>query len=386
MRAFTSLRRLPRLALVTAVVAVAGIVVAVAVAANPSTDRSFTPQKADQVTNVDVLRQQIANYYGDPGKTGIFSADSNYAREAEGVAKDGANWLGARSQTTNKAIVLDVDDTTLATWNYEIFSNWAFNPATNAIFVTEQRFPAVPGMVEMVNNAAAAGYAIFYLTGRPQTQEAATLGNLTSDGVGVDAAFGLRTGKQRRHRMRHARVCPARDHTKTHGLPLTDRIDGQRAAARDGLTGNQHHVQQQLDAILRQQNPGQIPAQAGLAVFDQAARHLLSIASIDLRAGRARGAECQPAELQLGGSRVRALLDQIHGELGGFLVLVLRHHFEAVHDRSNRADQVMANPRAQQRGEVEALQFNSARHGRSPGGWTANVRLSDSAIEREAAV
>ena len=46
-----------------------------------------------------------------------------------------------------KAIVLDVDDTTLVTWNYEIFSNWAYNPATNATFVTDQSFPAVPGMV-----------------------------------------------------------------------------------------------------------------------------------------------------------------------------------------------------------------------------------------------
>jgi predicted secreted acid phosphatase len=181
--------RLPRLAIAVAAVAVAGIVVAVAVAANPSTDRSFTPQKADQVTNIDVLRQQIANYYGDPGKSGNIGADSNYVREAEGVAKDGANWLAARSKVPNKAIVLDVDDTTLATWNYETFSNWAFNPTTNGQFVTSQLFPPVPGMVDMVNEAAGEGYAIFFLTGRGAAQEPATLGNLTSDGVGVDAGY-----------------------------------------------------------------------------------------------------------------------------------------------------------------------------------------------------
>ena len=189
MRSFTSMRRLPRLAVAIAAVAVAGIVVAVAVAANPSTDRSFTPQKADQVTNVDVLRQQIANYYGDPGKTGNFSADSNYANEASSVANNGANWLAARSRVANRAIVLDVDDTTLATWNYEIFSNWAFNPVSNGVFVTDQRFPAVPGMVDMVTQAAGEGYAIFFLTGRPQAQEPPTLGNLTSDGIGVDAGY-----------------------------------------------------------------------------------------------------------------------------------------------------------------------------------------------------
>ena len=189
MPSFTSMRRLPRLAIATAVVVLAGAVVAVALAANPSTDVTFTPQKADQVTNVDVLRQQIANYYGDPGKTGVFSPDSNYAREAESVANDGSNWLGARSQVANKAIVLDVDDTTLATWNYEIFSNWAFNPTTNGQFVTDQRFPAVPGMVAMVNEAKAEGYAVFFLTGRGAAQETATLGNLTSDGIGVDAGY-----------------------------------------------------------------------------------------------------------------------------------------------------------------------------------------------------
>ena len=88
-----------------------------------------------------------------------------------------------------KAIVLDVDDTTLLTWNYEIFSNWAFNPTTNAQFVTDQKFPAVFGMVDLANTAEREGYAVFFLTGRPATQEAATLGNLTADGIGVDAGY-----------------------------------------------------------------------------------------------------------------------------------------------------------------------------------------------------
>ena len=92
-------------------------------------------------------------------------------------------------RVANRAIVLDVDDTTLATWNYEIFSNWAFNPVSNGVFVTDQRFPAVPGMVDMVTQAAGEGYAIFFLTGRPQAQEPPTLGNLTSDGIGVDAGY-----------------------------------------------------------------------------------------------------------------------------------------------------------------------------------------------------
>jgi hypothetical protein len=153
-----------------------------------------TPNSADQITNLDVLRQQIRNYYGDPLGTGIAADDGNYAGEARKVADAGRRWLNATHNTTGiKAIILDVDDTTLMTWNYEIFSNWAFNPTTNGQFVTDQRFPAVFGMVDMANEAAKEGYAIFFLTGRGAAQEAATLGNLTSDGVGVDAGYPMPT-------------------------------------------------------------------------------------------------------------------------------------------------------------------------------------------------
>jgi hypothetical protein len=179
---------------------VAGLVVAAAGAwaqtAHPPI-RTITPNSEKQVTNIDVLRQQLKNYYGAPlattGPNGTWTAplnlDSNYADEARSVAEKGGAWLHARAKRTDKAIVLDVDDTTLATWNYELYSNWDFNPATNGQFVTDQLFPAVPGMVEMVETAAADGYAIFYLTGRPLAQEAPTLGNLTSDRIGVDAGY-----------------------------------------------------------------------------------------------------------------------------------------------------------------------------------------------------
>jgi hypothetical protein len=149
-----------------------------------------TPHSEREMTNLDVLRQQIRNYYGDPLGTGTFAPDSYYAREARSVAASGTRYLAARHTTyRTRAIVLDVDDTSLATYNYEIASNWAYNPATNAQYVTQQLFPPVPGMVRMATTAEREGYAIFFLTGRPQTQEAATLGNLTADGIGVDAGY-----------------------------------------------------------------------------------------------------------------------------------------------------------------------------------------------------
>jgi len=177
-----------------ATVAIASTVGGVAYSAGVATQQpaiqTSTPKTERQVTNIDVLRQQLRNYYGDPLGTGTFGADSNYAKEATSVAAAGERWISAPHHTKGtKAILLDVDDTSLATWNYEIASNWAFNPATNATYVLEQRFPAVPGMVELVKTAEREGYAIFFLTGRGAAQEQATLGNLTADGVGVDAGY-----------------------------------------------------------------------------------------------------------------------------------------------------------------------------------------------------
>ena len=181
-----------RSTIVAAIVAatVVGGGVAYAATAQPAI-QTWTPKNADQVTNLDVLRQQIRNYYGDPLGTGTFAANSNYAKEATKVAQEGAHWLKAKKPAGHrmKAIVLDVDDTTLTTWNYELVSNWAYNPTTNATYVNGQLFPATPGMVDMVTQAAHEGYAIFWITGRPVTQAAATLGNLGADGIGVDAGY-----------------------------------------------------------------------------------------------------------------------------------------------------------------------------------------------------
>ena len=161
----------------------------------------ITPKTAAQVTNIDILRSEIKNYYGTPGaSTGggatagwtlALDGTSNYAKEAASVAKSGRQWLDAKAESHKypmKAIVLDVDDTTLTTWDYELYSNWDYLPSSNTSFVggtntafTGNVFPATPGMVEMVNVAHDLGYAIFFITGRPDSQHLPTIANLVSD-------------------------------------------------------------------------------------------------------------------------------------------------------------------------------------------------------------
>ena len=161
-------------------------------------DLTYTPKSEQLMPNIDVARQWAKNYYGAPtavagsGATGTWNTplnlDSNYAKEAERVTDKGGHWLWARSHVRHRAIVLDVDDTSLTTWNYELYSNWDFNPTTNASFVgltgttfTGNMFPATPGMLDLADKAHDLGYAIFWITGRGDSQHAATVANLQSD-------------------------------------------------------------------------------------------------------------------------------------------------------------------------------------------------------------
>jgi hypothetical protein len=158
------------------------------------------PTRASQIQNLDQVKTAIKAYYGDTatstpdpvdGKTMLHVASPTgaYAEEMSGIEARAGRYLAARShpgrshgRQQNKAIVLDVDDTTLNTYDYEIYSNFVYNPDTNADFVNAAAFPAVFGMPSLVNRARHEGYSIFFLTGRPDAQRAGTVTNL--DNVG----------------------------------------------------------------------------------------------------------------------------------------------------------------------------------------------------------
>jgi hypothetical protein len=173
------------------------------------------PTSADQIQNIDQVKTAIKGYYGDtvtaqldPVDNAIdggdkalhqFSPTSSYADEMAGIVANAEKFLrkpNAGSGTGTKAVLFDIDDTVLNTYSYEIYSNFVYNPTTNAAFVnaclttTGCVFPAVPSMVGLEQYAESQGYAVFFLTGRPgaasNTQLPGTLANLTAAGYDVD--------------------------------------------------------------------------------------------------------------------------------------------------------------------------------------------------------
>src|ERR1051326_1517757 len=180
------------------------------------------------------------------------------------------------------------------------------------------------------------------------------------DRVRVDRGRTGLPGNEAGNRLRHAGIEAGGRHPKARDLAVPDRIDRDGAAAGDRLIGENQQIEQQLDAILRQQQPRKIPRDLGLLVVEQAARHGFGVAEIDRGSDRAGGAEREPAELQARRGLLRALLDQVERESLGLLIAVVFQHFEPVDEGADRADQVVANSRAQQGGEIE--HFEGAVH------------------------
>jgi hypothetical protein len=161
------------------------------------------PTSANQIQNIDQVRTAIKGYYGDTltdtpdpvnGATmlHVASPTSAYANEMRSIERNAERYLareahqhGRHDSRAAKALVFDIDDTTLNTYNYEIYSQFIYNPTTNATFVNSAAFPAVFGMPQLIKEAKAEGYTIFFITGRPATQLPGTLTNLEDAGYGT---------------------------------------------------------------------------------------------------------------------------------------------------------------------------------------------------------
>ncbi len=159
------------------------------------------PTSADQIQNIDQVKTAIKGYYGDtvtgqvdPVPNTIdggdvvlhtFSPTGAYANEVGGIVQDAEKFLAKPKATHGpgvKAVLFDVDDTTLNTYNYEIYSNFVFNPTTNNAFADAAAFPAVPHMVDLEHFAESLGYQVFFLTGRRDPRRPGTITNLTGQG------------------------------------------------------------------------------------------------------------------------------------------------------------------------------------------------------------
>lgn len=167
-----------------------------------ATADNSVPRSDKEIPNLTNVVSEIKAYYGDTVDASgehYASASSNYAKQLTGIeggaeaylaraAKDsGHGGHGSRGDGGKPAIVLDVDDTSLLTYNYELEVGFNYTPASNQAYLDTKNMGPVFGMDALANRAAAEGITVFWITGRPEAQRADTVRNLTAAGYQAPA-------------------------------------------------------------------------------------------------------------------------------------------------------------------------------------------------------
>jgi predicted secreted acid phosphatase len=163
---------------------------------------AYTPVDGNKELNVNVLEDQVEHYYGSAsatfpgvGAVTVSSSTSNYAKQMKQIVTAAEAYLAKCAASYHgkgkPAVVFDIDDTLLSTYDYTLAEQFGYTSASNQVWIDDAAFPAVFYMPQLVAFAAKHGYSIYYITGRPQSQTAATIKDLTSAGYAAPAAGHL---------------------------------------------------------------------------------------------------------------------------------------------------------------------------------------------------
>ncbi|MGW8376189.1 HAD family acid phosphatase [Streptomyces sp. ODS28] len=180
-----------RLAVATVSAAVAGSAL---FGIGQATAEHSVPRTDREIPNLDQVKDRIAAYYGDietPQGEHYASPRSHYAQQTRGIAagaqrdlkkalaKDDEKGGGGSGKP---AIVLDVDDTTLLTYNFERKVGYDFSDKAQDEYLRTTDMDPVFGMKKLVNWAHDKGITVFFLTGRDEHQRDWSVRNLKKVG------------------------------------------------------------------------------------------------------------------------------------------------------------------------------------------------------------
>ncbi|MEI5131316.1 HAD family acid phosphatase [Streptomyces libani] len=187
-----TLSRRARLGAATVATLVAGTAV---FGIGQATAEHSVPRTDKEIPNLTQVQDKIKAYYGDTVTADgehYASPRSNYAHQVRGIEAKARTYLskalaqhGRTGKQTKPAIVLDIDDTTLLTYNYELQVGFHYTEESQDKYLAHTDMDPVFGMDRLVNWAHDKGAEVFFLTGRKEAQRAWSTRNLKNVGYGV---------------------------------------------------------------------------------------------------------------------------------------------------------------------------------------------------------
>jgi acid phosphatase len=151
---------------------------------------------AEPMENFGVARYRLEDYAECVGTGGCYWADVDAQAKRAEMALDGL--VARRKAGERLAMVLDIDETSLSNYCEMKREDYGFLATMfNAWEVSSEADMALPGTLRLFNRARAAGVEVFFITGRPGDQRAATAKNLEAAGYKGWKGLSLREGPQK---------------------------------------------------------------------------------------------------------------------------------------------------------------------------------------------
>jgi len=130
--------------------------------------------------NLGRLQMRLKDYHDCKGNHGCYAADLNYET---GQAIRALNRLVRDDGRGAKlAAVLDIDETSLSNYAEIAGADFAYNEQAWDAWVARADAPAIPGTLRFWREAQQLHVAVFFITGRPESQRTATERNLRNQG------------------------------------------------------------------------------------------------------------------------------------------------------------------------------------------------------------
>ncbi|MPZ82562.1 MAG: acid phosphatase [Actinophytocola sp.] len=142
--------------------------------------------------NLGQVKNDVKAYYGDATDADRHhhaSPDSDWARDTARQVDQARRDLrrALDHHVAHPAIVLDVDDTSELTYGLNADNDFGYDPVEAEHAINTGQYPAIEPTLRFANWAAQRGAQVFFVTGRPEHQRAATLKNLADEGYPAPA-------------------------------------------------------------------------------------------------------------------------------------------------------------------------------------------------------
>jgi acid phosphatase len=135
---------------------------------------------AERIPNLDALVTELKQYHDCTCACGCYAHDLDTQADR---AIDFLRQRAAHRRPNEKlAVVLDIDETSLSNYKEMLGSHYVFDPRVFDAWVSTAAAPAIPGTLRLAKEAQRLGVDVFFITGRSETERAATDRNLRAQG------------------------------------------------------------------------------------------------------------------------------------------------------------------------------------------------------------